>query len=46
MRDLIDTLHHRVASHRDAIVSFRCDLIRIPSFDSNIREVAACVELL
>ncbi len=34
----------RVASHRDAIISFLRDIVRIPSFDSNIREVAARVE--
>ncbi len=41
---MIDSIHSRVASHRDAMVSFLQDLVRIPSFDSNIRDVAARVE--
>jgi len=43
-QDLIDTLHHRVTSHRDAILSFLHDLVAIPSYDGNIRAVAARVE--
>jgi len=39
-----EIIRDRVASHRDAIVSFLQDLVRIPSFDSNIRDVAARVE--
>lgn len=39
-----ELLRARVESHRDAIISFLQDLVRIPSFDSNIRDVAARVE--
>lgn len=44
MPELAATIHARVAFHRNAILSFLQDLVRIPSFDSNIREVAARVE--
>ncbi len=44
MQALVDTIHSRVASHRDAIVSFLRDIVAIPSYDSNIRDVAARVE--
>jgi len=37
-------IHSRVASHRDAMISFLRDLVAIPSHDSNIRAVAARVE--
>lgn len=33
-----------VAQHRDAIISFLRDIVAIPSYDSNIRNVAARVE--
>ncbi|MBI5303666.1 MAG: YgeY family selenium metabolism-linked hydrolase [Chloroflexi bacterium] len=41
---MIDTIRPRVASYRDTIIHFLRDLVAIPSFDSNIREVAARVE--
>jgi len=41
MQNLVDTIHARVASHRDAIISFLRDLVAIPSYDGNIRVVAA-----
>ncbi len=41
---IVDTLHHRVAEQRDAIVSFLHDLVAIPSVDGNIGAVAARVE--
>ncbi|MBI3912576.1 MAG: YgeY family selenium metabolism-linked hydrolase [Chloroflexi bacterium] len=44
MPDLLDSIRPRVASHRDAIVSFLRDIVAIPSHDSNIRDVAARVE--
>ncbi|CAG0947592.1 succinyl-diaminopimelate desuccinylase [Anaerolineae bacterium] len=44
MQNKIDLIHSRVATHRDAIINFLRDLVAIPSFDSNIREVAARVE--
>lgn len=44
MQDLISAVHPRVAQHRDAIVSFLRDIVAIPSFDSNIRDVATRVE--
>lgn len=44
MKNVIDTLHSRVAQHRDAIISFLHDIVAIPSYDSNIRDVAARVE--
>ncbi len=44
MQVSLDTIHSRVASHRDAIIAFLRDLVAIPSFDSNIRDVAARVE--
>lgn len=44
MQNKIDLIHSRVATHRDVIINFLRDLVAIPSFDSNIREVAARVE--
>ncbi len=41
---MIDSIHNRVAANRDAIIFFLRDLVAIPSFDSNIRDVAARVE--
>ncbi len=41
---ILDTIHSRVAAHRDAIISFLRDIVAIPSYDSNIRDVAARVE--
>jgi len=41
---MIDEIRNRVAIHRDAIISFLRDIVAIPSYDSNIREVAARVE--
>lgn len=41
---MIEQIHARVAQNRDAMISFLRDLVAIPSFDSNIREVAARVE--
>jgi len=43
-QSILDTVTYRVASHRDAIISFLRDLVVIPSYDGNIREVAARVE--
>jgi len=40
----LDTIHSGVASHRDAIIAFLRDLVAIPSYDGNIRAVAARVE--
>jgi hypothetical protein len=36
----------RVAAHRDAIIAFLHDLVAIPSYDGNIRDVAARGESL
>jgi len=44
MENVITTLHPHVATHRDAMISFLRDIVAIPSFDSNIRAVAARVE--
>ena len=44
MPDMINEVHTCVSSHRDAILSFLRDLVAIPSYDSNIRAVAAHVE--
>ena len=44
MQDQIVTLGHRVAIHRDAMLSFLRDLVAIPSCDGNIRDAAARVE--
>ncbi len=44
MQAPLDTVRSRVAAQRDAIISFLRDIVAIPSFDSNIREVAARVE--
>jgi len=41
---VIEQIHARVAQNRDAMISFLRDLVAIPSFDSNIRAVAARVE--
>ena len=41
---MIEQIHSHVAQHRDAIISFLRDMVAIPSFDSNIRDVAARVE--
>lgn len=43
-QSMIDSIQHRVASQRDAIISFLRDIVAIPSYDSNIRDVAARVE--
>ncbi len=40
----LSDIRDRVASNRDAIISFLRDIVAIPSFDSNIRDVAARVE--
>jgi hypothetical protein len=40
MQEIVNVIYHRVASHRDAILSFLRDLVAIPSYDSNIRAVA------
>ena len=37
-------VHHHVVAHRDAMISFLRDLVAIPSYDGNIRDVAARVE--
>jgi putative selenium metabolism hydrolase len=44
MQGSLDMIQERVAAQRDAIISFLRDIVAIPSFDSNIREVAARVE--
>jgi putative selenium metabolism hydrolase len=44
MENVITTLHSHIATHRDAMISFLRDIVAIPSFDSNIRAVAARVE--
>ncbi|MEW5717740.1 MAG: hypothetical protein AB1817_03865, partial [Chloroflexota bacterium] len=44
LREIVASLHHRVATHRDAIISFLRDLVAIPSYDGDIRAVAARVE--
>jgi putative selenium metabolism hydrolase len=41
---MIDEICSRVAAHRDAILAFLRDLVAIPSYDSDIRAVAARVE--
>jgi hypothetical protein len=38
---VIQTLSSRVALHRAALLSFLRDLVAIPSYDSDIRAVAA-----
>ncbi len=40
MLPIVDACRNRVASHRGAIVSLLRDIVSIPSFDSNIRDVA------
>ena len=40
----IDEVYQSVASHHDAIVSFLRDIVAIPSYDGNIRDVAARTE--
>ncbi len=44
MSESIDLIRSRVASHRDAIISFLREIVAIPSYDGNIRDVAARVE--
>ncbi len=41
---MIQQVHSQVAAHRDAILAFLRDLVAIPSYDGNIRAVAARVE--
>ena len=41
---MIQAIQSQVTSHRDAIINFLRDIVAIPSFDSNIRNVAARVE--
>ncbi|MBI5650703.1 MAG: YgeY family selenium metabolism-linked hydrolase [Chloroflexi bacterium] len=41
---MIEPIHSRVAHHRDASVSWLREIVALPSFDSNIRDVAARVE--
>jgi|GEM_PF-1329012 len=38
---MLNEIHSRVAAHRAAILSFLRDLVAIPSYDSDIRDVAA-----
>src|SRR5512142_668036 len=44
LNDTRRKVRERVSFHRDRIVSFLRDIVAIPSYDSNIREVAARVE--
>lgn len=44
MQEIVASIRPRVALHRDAMLSFLRDLVAVPSYDSNIREVAARVE--
>ena len=44
MSDMNVQVHHHVTAHRDAMLSFLRDLVAIPSYDGNIRAVAARVE--
>lgn len=39
-----ELIRSRITQHRDAIISFLRDIVAIPSYDSNIRAVAARVE--
>src|SRR5690606_2453411 len=39
LKELAGTIHARVEAHRDEIIEFMRDLCRIPSMDSQIREV-------
>ncbi len=41
---VLETIRPHVAAHRDAIISFLRDIVAIPSYDGNIRDVAARVE--
>ena len=41
---MIEQISSRVTHHCDASISFLRDLVAIPSYDSNIRDVAARVE--
>ncbi len=41
---MIQQIHSQVTTYRDAIIAFLHDMVAIPSFDSNIRQVAARVE--
>ena len=43
-QDLATVIRTCFAAHRDAIISFLRDIVAIPSYDGNIREVAARVE--
>lgn len=44
MQSLAQNVRSHVASHRDAMIAFLRDIVAIPSFDSDIRGVAARVE--
>ena len=44
VRFVIEEIQARVVAHRDAIISFLRDIVAIPSYNSNIRAVAARVE--
>ncbi len=44
MPDVLSSIRSRVAANRDAMINFLRDIVAIPSYDSNIREVAARVE--
>lgn len=44
MQDLSQTVRSRVDAQRDAVIAFLRDIVAIPSYDSNIRDVAARVE--
>jgi hypothetical protein len=43
---MTNTIQTLVAQQRDAIIVFLRDIVAIPSFDSNIREVAARIKSL
>jgi hypothetical protein len=42
----MNTIHSHVSAHRDAMIDFLRDIVAIPSFDSNIRDVAARIKSL
>ncbi len=44
MEKIADTIRHRVAAHRDAMISFLRDIVALTSTEGNIRAVAARVE--
>ncbi len=44
MEKITDSVRHRVAAQRDAMISFLRDIVAIPSTEGNIREVAARVD--